>query len=81
VLAVLTSIFRKVREHGIRVAAGELNCQPGALFFYDQDRLINVMVFDVVEGAVAAVRSVINPDKLHHLGPVSELARLPPRGS
>jgi hypothetical protein len=27
---------------------------------------------DVSDGAVRAVRSVINPDKLHHMGPLSD---------
>ena len=32
---------------------------------------------DVAEGVVQAIHSVVNPDKLRHLGPVSDLARLP----
>jgi hypothetical protein len=29
---------------------------------------------------VQAIRSVVNPDKIGHLGPVSDLARLPAPG-
>jgi hypothetical protein len=28
-------------------------------------------------GAVQAIHAVVNPDKLRHLGPVSDVARLP----
>ena len=34
-------------------------------------RVINVFVLDIADGAVQTVRSVVNPDKLAHLGPVS----------
>ena len=36
---------------------------------------------DVADGVVQAIRSVVNPDKLGHLGPVSDVARLPDTGS
>jgi hypothetical protein len=39
--------------------------------------VINVFVLEVADGAVRAIRSVVNPDKLGHLGPVSDAARLP----
>jgi RNA polymerase sigma-70 factor (ECF subfamily) len=34
------------------------------------------MVLDVAEGQVQAVRSIVNPDKLRHLGPVGDLGAL-----
>jgi hypothetical protein len=39
--------------------------------------VIAVFGLDVADGVVQAIRSVVNPDKLGHLGPVSDLARLP----
>ena len=38
-------------------------------------RLVNVIALDLVDGRVQAVRSVVNPDKLAHLGPLSDVAR------
>jgi hypothetical protein len=35
------------------------------------------MELDVADGVVQAIRGVVNPDKLGHLGPVSDVARLP----
>ena len=43
--------------------------------------MIAVFGLDVADGVVQAIRSVVNPDKLGHLGPVSDLARLPDPGS
>ena len=40
-------------------------------------RVISVFGLDVADGVVQAIRSVVNPDKLGHLGPVSDVARLP----
>jgi len=40
-------------------------------------RVVSVVGLDVTDGVVQAIRSVVNPDKLGHLGPVSDLARLP----
>jgi RNA polymerase sigma-70 factor, ECF subfamily len=45
--------------------------------FLDRDeRLTNVWSLDIVDGAVQTVRSVINPDKLQHLGPVADVRGL-----
>jgi RNA polymerase sigma-70 factor (ECF subfamily) len=30
-----------------------------------------VLTFDVADGCIQAIRSVVNPDKLRHIGPVS----------
>ena len=34
------------------------------------------MTLDVAEGQVQAVHSIVNPDKLRHLGPVADLRAL-----
>ena len=36
-----------------------------------------MFALDITDGIVQAIRAVVNRDKLGHLGPVSELARLP----
>jgi hypothetical protein len=48
---------------------------------YDaDDRVVSVFGLDLAAGMVQAIRSVVNPDKIGHLGPVSDLARLPDPG-
>ena len=39
-------------------------------------RLINVMALELAGGRIQAVNSVVNPDKLRHLGPTADLGAL-----
>ncbi|WP_020132875.1 RNA polymerase sigma-70 factor [Streptomyces sp. 303MFCol5.2] len=50
----------------------EINGQPGAIFRDRDGRVLHTLVLDVVPGRIQAVRLVINPDKLGHLGPVAD---------
>jgi RNA polymerase sigma-70 factor (TIGR02957 family) len=54
----------------------EVNGQPGALALDREGRLIGVMILDVAEGQIQGVSSIVNPDKLRHLGPVGDLRAL-----
>jgi RNA polymerase sigma-70 factor (TIGR02957 family) len=79
VTRLLVSFLLRYRSASATVRLGEVNGQPGALFFDADERLVNVFALEVAEGAIQAVRSVINPDKLAHLGyPLSPLARRDP---
>lgn len=80
VAKLLYGLFAKGRELRIRLQFVEVNGQPGAMVLDAQDRLINVLALDVAEGAIRSIRSVVNPEKLQRLGPLSDLARLPRRG-
>ena len=73
VARLFAGIGRQMRELGIRVEPRRVNGQPGAIFLDPEGRLTNVWSLDVVDGAVQTVRSVINPDKLQHLGPVADV--------
>ena len=44
---------------------------PGASVFDATGKIVGVVVLDIADGHVQAVRSIINPDKLHHLEEVS----------
>jgi RNA polymerase sigma-70 factor (ECF subfamily) len=61
---------------GVTLRREEVNGQPGALFFDGEGKLFSVMVLDVAEGQIQGVRSIVNPDKLRHLGPVTNLGTL-----
>jgi RNA polymerase sigma-70 factor (ECF subfamily) len=79
VTRLLVSFLPRYRSASATVRLGEVNGQPGALFFDADERLVNVFSFEVADGAIQGVRSVINPDKLAHLGyPLSPLARRDP---
>ncbi|MFB8351302.1 RNA polymerase sigma-70 factor [Streptomyces niveus] len=51
----------------------EVNGQPGAVFRDREGKVLLVLALDVLDGRVQAIRSVTNPDKLGHLGPVGDV--------
>ncbi|MGN9789670.1 RNA polymerase sigma-70 factor [Streptomyces sp. OZ13] len=50
----------------------EVNGQPGAVFRDRDGRILHALALDVLDGQIQTIRSVINPDKLGHLGPVAD---------
>jgi RNA polymerase sigma-70 factor (TIGR02957 family) len=64
------------RVGGLTTRREEVNGQPGALVFDRERRLIGVMILDIAEGQIQGVSSIVNPDKLRHLGPVANLGAL-----
>lgn len=57
-----------------------VNGQPGVVNLDPAGRVIGVMALDIEEGRVRAVRSIVNPDKLRHVGPVADLGAIVRRG-
>jgi RNA polymerase sigma-70 factor (ECF subfamily) len=77
VMRLLVGLFRRGRILGVSLRLAWVNGQPGAVAYDAQGRVISVFELDIADGVVQAIRSVVNPDKLGHIGPVSDLARLP----
>jgi RNA polymerase sigma-70 factor (ECF subfamily) len=73
VVKLLVGMGRQTREMGVTIRRARINGQPGALFLDREGRLMYVMLIDVSGGAVQTVRSVINPAKLRHLGPLADV--------
>jgi RNA polymerase sigma-70 factor (ECF subfamily) len=69
VLAAIAPPF--VRIGGV-VEPRELNGQPGAIFRDRDDKVVNTLTLDVLDGRIRTIRAVLNPDKLGHLGPVAD---------
>ena len=61
---------------GAELRAAWVNGQPGLLARDADGGLIAVIALDVLDGQVQAIRTVANPDKLRHLGPVSRIWHL-----
>jgi RNA polymerase sigma-70 factor (ECF subfamily) len=61
---------------GVQIERVEVNGQPGALVRDASGALVNVFSFDIADGAVQSIRSVINRDKLRHLGPLADVQAL-----
>jgi RNA polymerase sigma-70 factor, ECF subfamily len=57
---------RQAHEHGLVHRPALVNGEPG-LIFYEGDRVHWVAAFEIADGVVVAIRSVLNPDKLAHL--------------
>ncbi|MGH3248375.1 MAG: RNA polymerase sigma factor SigJ [Trebonia sp.] len=77
VLRLLGGLFRRGRFLGASLRLAWVNGQPGAVTYDAEGRVVNVFALEIADGTVRAIRSVVNPDKLGHLGPVSDVARLP----
>jgi RNA polymerase sigma-70 factor (TIGR02957 family) len=69
----LAGLFRRFDRIGVTVRPARVNGRPGALFHDAADRIVAVMSLDITGGRIRAARSVVNPDKLRHLGQVSDL--------
>jgi len=65
-----------VRIGGVSLRPVEVNGQPGAMSFDPDGKLINVLALDIADGQIQAVRSIVNPDKLRHLGPLADVPAL-----
>jgi RNA polymerase sigma-70 factor, ECF subfamily len=64
---------RQMRRLGATFERRLVNGQPGIIFRGPHGGVMSVMSFEVVDGRVETIRSVVNPDKLGHLGPVESL--------
>jgi len=76
VARLMLGIGRHSRERGGTIRRTEINGQPGVMFLDAGGRLIHVMSIDIADGVVQTVRSIINRDKLRHLGPLADLRPL-----
>jgi RNA polymerase sigma-70 factor, ECF subfamily len=76
VARLFAGLGAQARGLGVHSRAVEVNGQPGAVFLDSEGRLTNVISLDIADGLVQAVRSIINPEKLGHLGPVADVRAL-----
>jgi RNA polymerase sigma-70 factor (ECF subfamily) len=68
---VIRFSFERTLELGASLRAAWVNGQPGLLVRDADGDLIAVIVLDVLGGQVLAIRTIANPEKLRHLGPIS----------
>ncbi|WP_259311519.1 RNA polymerase sigma-70 factor [Capillimicrobium parvum] len=77
VARALAAFYRAGVDMGITLEPVLVNGQPGFRSRGPDGRLVNVVGLDVEDGRIRRVHSILNPDKLHHLGPLSDLALRP----
>ncbi|MCK2219885.1 RNA polymerase sigma-70 factor [Actinomadura sp. ATCC 31491] len=76
VARLLASIAGPFVRIGGTVQPHEVNGQPGAIFRDRDGKVVNTLSLDILDGQIQMIRSVINPDKLRHLGPVADAWRV-----
>jgi RNA polymerase sigma-70 factor (ECF subfamily) len=72
VARVLASIFPLLARIDARVEPRQVNGQPGAILRDRDGKVVSTLSLDVLGGRIQTIRSVVNPDKLGHVGPVAD---------
>jgi RNA polymerase sigma-70 factor, ECF subfamily len=72
VARVLASTVPWLVRIGGKLEPHEVNGHPGAIFRDRDNKVLNTWTLDVLDGRIQTIRSVINPDKLRHVGPVAD---------
>ena len=72
VARVLASILPWLVRIDVTLEPREVNGQPGAIFQDRDGKVLFTLTLDVLDGQIQTIRSVSNPDKLGHVGPVAD---------
>jgi RNA polymerase sigma-70 factor (ECF subfamily) len=72
VARIIASMIHPFLKIGGKVESQVVNGQPGAIFRDRDNRVIIAWIFDVHEGQIQTIRTMLNPDKLAHVGPVAD---------
>jgi RNA polymerase sigma-70 factor (ECF subfamily) len=71
--ALIERVAQGFAAVGVRLEPHALNGEPGAIFHAPDGKVLSVLMLDVAEGRIQAIRAVVNPDKLGHVGPVADI--------
>jgi RNA polymerase sigma factor (sigma-70 family) len=58
---------------GARTERRQINGLPGIVILTPDGSVVGAMSLEIAEGHVIAINSIVNPDKLRHLGPVGDV--------
>jgi RNA polymerase sigma-70 factor (ECF subfamily) len=72
VARVLGTLFPGLTAIEATLERHDLNGDPGAIMRDRSDRIVGTMSLEFLGGRIQTIRSVANPDKLGHLGPVAD---------
>ena len=76
VARLLASVFPSLTRLDVALQPHEVNGQPGAIFRDRDSQVLAALTLDILGGQIQTIRSVSNPDKLRHLGPVADARAL-----
>ncbi|MFJ9483413.1 RNA polymerase sigma-70 factor [Streptomyces mirabilis] len=69
---VLATLLPPFIQIGGVVERHQVNGQPGAIFRDPDGKVLNTWALDILDGRIQTIRTVSNPDKLGHMGPVAD---------
>jgi RNA polymerase sigma-70 factor (ECF subfamily) len=69
-------VLQTMRLPDAALRGAEVNGGPGVLILDGRERLISVWALEIAGGEIVAINSIVNPDKLRHLGPVADYEEL-----
>jgi len=72
VARVLAGFVTPFVQIGVVMEPHEVNGQPGAIFRDRDGKVVNTWTIDILDGQIQTIRTVLNPDKLGHVGPVAD---------
>ena len=78
--AIMT-FYGQIDTLGVTLEPVWVNGHPGFRTVDSDGRIVNVMGLDVVDGRVASIYSMLNPEKLSHLGETSDVGLRPSRST
>ncbi|MCU1423229.1 MAG: polymerase, sigma-24 subunit, subfamily, partial [Microbacteriaceae bacterium] len=68
-IGAISSLFFQI---GGTIEKHVVNGQTGAILRDRDGKVLNTWTLDVLDGQVQTIRTVLNPDKLAHMGPVAD---------
>ncbi|MFJ4713225.1 RNA polymerase sigma-70 factor [Streptomyces sp. NPDC088785] len=72
VARLLGAVFPRMARAAVTWERHDINGDPGAVFRDRDGKVLHTMALEIHDTRVHAIRTVVNPDKLTHLGPVAD---------
>ena len=72
VARVLAAVFPLLARIDVTTTPREMNGQPGAILRDREGKVAGTVTLDVLDGRIQTIRTVVNPDKLGHVGPLAD---------
>jgi len=58
---------------GVKMEQRQINGQPGVVILAPDGGVVSALSLEIADEGIVAVNSVVNPDKLRHLGPIADV--------
>lgn len=73
---ILVATVTPLLGTGARIEPLELNGHPGAILRDRSGAVVGAWSLEIADGVIHTIRSLTNPDKIRHLGPVGDFAAI-----